>query len=324
MGIVGSYFGVIGHLPAFWSLPECDVVAISGTLPKPLKGIRQYKNWRTMLENEQLDAVSIAVPPKIQYEIAKFAIAKGLHVFAEKPFARNIKEAKALYTLAKKKGVIHGIDFEFPEIAEWKEVKKIIDAEIFGALKHISVDWDWFSGDIKYGKKTWKTDVSEGGGALAFYFSHGFHYLEHFAGKIKDVNSVFTYSPKSLNGGEVGASMVLTFLSGATGNARVSINSQGYIRHKLMFICEKGTIVLENKNAVVDNFSVQAYSVDGEHIIKVKKENGKKGEDERVKNIRKLADRFIKSCLARKGMTPSFADGLRVQELIEQSRKNTL
>ena len=310
VGIIGGGFGEIGLKPAFASIRGCKVIGLCAG----------RSDWRTFLDRSDLDAVALAVPPHAQYEIAKAAIAKGMHVFAEKPLAVNLKEAKELYALAKKKKVTHGIDFIFPEIAEWGKVKELLDKKRYGALEHVSVDWDWLSTDIKHGRRTWKTSVKEGGGALSFYFSHGLYYLEHFAGRIRDVRASFTYSPKSLNGGEVGVDMLLKFKGGATGDVHVSCNTPKLVRHRLTFICERGAIVLDGKNTITDKFTVTVWDMAGTHRIRVRKDTERKNEDERVKVVRKLAERFVKACKAGKQMKPSFADGLRVQELIEKIR----
>ena len=310
VGIIGSGFGEIGLRPAFESIRGCTVVGVC-------KG---RDGWQSFLKRDDINAVALAVPPRAQYEIAKAAIAKGLHVFAEKPLAANVAQARELLALAKRKKIVHGIDFLFPEIAEWRKVKELLDKKTFGALRHVSVQWDWLSGDIKYRRSTWKSNVRDGGGALSFYFSHGLYYLEQFAGAISDTQSLFTYSPKSPGGGEVGLDMLLKFASGATGNVHVSSSTLGLIRHRLMFTCERGVIALESKNAIVDGFVVKMHDVRGEHIVKVKKDVGRKGEDERVKIVRKLAERFVHACKYGTQMSPSFADGLRVQELIERIR----
>jgi predicted dehydrogenase len=311
IGIIGSGFGTIGLLPAFESTRGCTVVGQCAG----------RADWKTFLDTNNLDAIAIAVPPRVQYQIAKVAIKKGLHIFAEKPLAANLAQARKLFALAKKKRVVTGIDFIFPEIAEWKKVKESIDKKTFGALKNISVDWVWQSGDIQYGRDTWRTKVSEGGGALAFYFSHGLYYLESFAGRIQSAETIFIRSRKSLNGGEVGFNMLLRFKGGTTGNVRLSCNVPGTPRHILVFLCEKGAITLENANAVVDNFAVKIYDRNGEKIVKVKKDKGRKEEDERVKIVRELAKRFVDSCARKKQMVPSFSDGLRVQELIDKIRR---
>lgn len=314
IGIIGSGFGVIGLKPAFESMKGCRVVGVC----------KRSSDWKTFLQRDDIDAVAIAVPPKVQHEIAKAAIKKGLHVFAEKPLAANLRQAKELYALSRKKKVITGIDFIFPEIAEWRKVKELLEKKTFGALQYVSVDWDWQSGDVAHKRRTWRTDIKEGGGALSFYFSHGLYYLEHFCGEITGAKTVFTHSAQSLNEGETGIDMLLKFKSGVTGNVHVSCNSPGYIRHTLTFICKRGVIVLGGKNTIVDDFSIKTYTTYGEHRVVAKKERGKRGEDERVRVVRKLAKKFVNACASKKQMTPSFAEGLRVQELIEKIRKNSI
>lgn len=190
IGIIGSGFGQYGLFPAFNSVKNCKVVAICGERRKQLVkycesiGFKNiYADWRLLLKNEKLDAVALAVTPRAQYKIAKAAINKGLHVFAEKPLAANVRQARELLSLARKKKIVHGIDFIFPEIAEWKKTKELLDKRTFGKLEHISVNWDFLSYDIKNKISSWKTSVADGGGALSFYFSHGLYYLEHLAGK---------------------------------------------------------------------------------------------------------------------------------------------
>lgn len=327
IGIIGSGFGLYGLLPAFNLTPGCKVTSICGKKTERLInychsiGLKKiYTNWQIMLNEENLDAVALAVTPYAQYEIAKAAIEKGLHVFAEKPLAVTCAQAKKLLDLAKKKKIKHAVDFIFPEIGEWKKVKKLLDEKEYGKLKQISVTWDFLSYDIKNKLKSWKTDVSEGGGALSFYFSHSLYYLEYFAGEILDLKSLLSYSKKSLNGGEVGVDLLINFKNGVNGNAHLYCNSKGLTRHQLIFQCEKATIVLENHNSLTRNFKITIYISDKIIKIPMTKRRIKKNEDERVSIIRNLTTRFIKGIIKNEKVLPSFAQGARVQELIEKIR----
>lgn len=275
-----------------------------------------------MLDNQKLDAIALAVPPRVQYEIAKIAIEKGIDIFAEKPLSANVIQAKELLDLAIKYNITHAIDFIFPEIDQWQKVKQLLDNKTLGQLKHVSVNWDFLSHDIKNEVSSWKTDVKEGGGALSFYFSHSLYYLEYYVGEISDLKSLFTYSKKSANGGETGVEVLLKFKNKVTGHAHLSCTSQGLNKHQLIFQCDKGTIILENENAITSKFIVTICSQDGEKKVIYSQEKEKKGEDERVASVKKLALRFIDACAKNQQMTPSFKEGVRVQELIEKIRQN--
>lgn len=331
IGIIGSGFGQYGLFPVFQSLPNCEIVAHCGSsrpqLKKYFKKIgfsNTYTDWQEMLKKEKLDAIAIAVPPEVQYQICKIAIKKGLHIFAEKPLAANLKQARELYKLAKKHKVTTAVDFIFPEIAEWQKVKEIIDKKTYGKLKSISVRWNFLSYDIKNKKAGWKTNSKEGGGALSFFFSHSLNYIENFAGTIQELQSSFDYDKNSLGGGEVGVNLDLKFKNKITGNAEINIADANENNHQLIFDCEKATIILQNKKDVVDNFSIQIKANQKTKTLRVSKDSGKKNEDQRVKEVKKIASRFFSAALAKKQMRPSFKEGLRVQELIELVSKQQI
>lgn len=331
IGIIGSGFGLYGLLPAFNSTPNCKVTSICGEKTERLVKYCQsigltniYTDWQEMLDKEKLDAVAIAVTPSAQYNIARLALEKGLHIFAEKPMASDYLQAKELFDLAVKKRIVHAVDFIFPEIKAWQKVKKLIDSQTYGKLKHISGNWDFLSYDIKNKLSSWKTDAKKGGGALSFYFSHSLYYLEYYAGRIIDLKGLLSYSKESLNQGEVGVDLLLKFKQGISGYAHLSCNAPGLNRHQLIFICEKGTIVLENKNSITANFTIKVYTENGAEQLFLSKEKTVNNEDERVTEIKKLTMRFINSIIQKKELIPSFHEGLRVQELIDRIRKEQI
>lgn len=327
LGVIGSGFGLYGLLPAFNSLESCEVVAICGKKTERLLeycrdiGLSNiYSHWESMLDKEKLDAVAIAVSPREQYKIAKVAINKGLNIFAEKPLAVNYAQARQMLDWAKKRKIVNAVDFIFPEIDVWQKAKQLLDSKALGELKHIFVNWNFLSFDIKNKISSWKTDIGEGGGALSFYFSHSLYYLEYYAGEILEIKSELLYAKESINKGEVGIDLLLKFKNGVDGSADLSCNSRALSRHRLIFKCEKGEIILENSGSVVDNFILTIYEGGKKEIFK-SNDQTVNNEDERVKIVRKLASRFIEACARDEQMIPSFSEGLRVQELIEEIRK---
>ena len=158
IAIIGSGFGRYGLLPAFSGIEGCTVIAMCGKKDAVMiadckkYGVEKiYTDWKDLLKNEQLDAVALAVTPRAQYTIAKAAILKGLHVFAEKPLTANLSQAKELLALAKKKKIINGVDFLFPEINTWQYVKDLLDSKTYGELRHISAEWDFLGSTVTRG-----------------------------------------------------------------------------------------------------------------------------------------------------------------------------
>lgn len=330
IGIIGSGFGLYGLLPAFNKVVGCKVQSICGKKTERLLGYcRQiglkniYTDWREMLENEELDALAIAVVPSAQYEIAKFAFKKGLNVFLEKPLAQDFKKAKELYNLSKKYHINTAVDFIFPEIPEWVKAKEILTSESLGKLLAIKSDWDFLSFDLKNQLKTWKTDSRKGGGALNYYFSHVLYYLEYFAGKIVEQKNILINNKLSLNGAETGISMIFRTQKKVVGSANFSCSSLGLKKHSLVFICEKGSIVLENNTDVAKSFVLKVLKEGEEKVIKCKKPYIK-NLDERVFLVKRIAERFIQACRTKSKSIPSIEHGLRVQELISKINIDSL
>lgn len=70
-------------------------------------GCRAERDYRKMLG--EVDAVSIAVPTRRHYEIAREFLDAGVHVLLEKPIASTVDEARALVRLARERGVVFQI-----------------------------------------------------------------------------------------------------------------------------------------------------------------------------------------------------------------------
>ena len=330
VAIVGSGFGMYGLLPAFSRIKECKVVSICGKNSEMMLnnckklGLNRYTDWKEMLQKEKPDAVAIAVIPSHQYEIAIYALENGMAVFAEKPLTTSFDTSLELNKLAKKKRLPNMLDFLFPEIPEWHAAKKAIENGLIGEILKVNVDWTFLSYDLMNHIKSWKTDVKQGGGALSFYFSHVFYYLEYFLGRIKNIECNFSSSEKSLNKGETGTDMTISFENGCVGNAHMDISNIDQQKHKVEFHAEGKTMILQNFDSnFVDNFELILNTSKG--IEKIKPDmlldsSYDESEDPRVKVIKPIAERFINWCNTGNTAKPDFEDGLRVQELIKMAR----
>ncbi|MFT5171423.1 MAG: UDP-N-acetylglucosamine 3-dehydrogenase [Candidatus Marinamargulisbacteria bacterium] len=93
-----------------------------------------YTTLKEMLANENLDAISIAVPTAQHYDIAKTVIQQGIHVLIEKPITHSIETANEIVQLAKKHKVtlmIGHIERFNPAITK---LKSLIDDGTFGKI----------------------------------------------------------------------------------------------------------------------------------------------------------------------------------------------
>ena len=68
--------------------------------------INTTTSWDHILNNDEINAVCIALPAELHYLYAKQSLLSGKDVYVEKPITLNIKEAEELVTIAKKKNKI--------------------------------------------------------------------------------------------------------------------------------------------------------------------------------------------------------------------------
>ena len=66
--------------------------------------VLQFSNYKEVLS--KVDAVSIAVPTNLHYEIGKIFLENGKHVLLEKPFTSTLAQAKTLGKIADSKKII--------------------------------------------------------------------------------------------------------------------------------------------------------------------------------------------------------------------------
>lgn len=67
--------------------------------------VNAYTDFRRMLEEKKIDAVSICVPTCLHYEIAMECVDRGISVLLEKPITDNIDQASNLLEFSRKKNV---------------------------------------------------------------------------------------------------------------------------------------------------------------------------------------------------------------------------
>ena len=177
VGIVGLGKMGISHFAIVNAHPDIDLVAITDTNTFLTTGIKRhtkvdvYKDFKRMIDDANLHAVLIATPTRFHFEIARYALDRGLNVFVEKPFTLTLDEGRALVDLAQKKGVVNQVGFHNHFIGTFSEVKRLVKTGAIGELYH--VEGEAYGQVVTKPKaSTWRSKKSEGGGCLHDYASH--------------------------------------------------------------------------------------------------------------------------------------------------------
>ncbi|MBX3010976.1 MAG: Gfo/Idh/MocA family oxidoreductase [Caldilineaceae bacterium] len=116
----GTIFLPYAHAPSYHASPKVTLVA--GADPHPEQralfgqrwGVSEehlYADYRTMLEKERLDLVSICTTARLRATIIQAAADAGVKaIWAEKPIAMTLQEADTVVELCRQKGVALAIN----------------------------------------------------------------------------------------------------------------------------------------------------------------------------------------------------------------------
>lgn len=143
VGVIGV--GAMGrhHARVYAQLPAAELVALADTDAARVNELaaryrcRAYTDYRAMLAQERLDAVSVAAPTRAHYPIALDTLRAGVHTLVEKPLASTIAEAEALVQAARDAQVILAVGHVERFNPAVQELKRRIDAGELGALTSI-------------------------------------------------------------------------------------------------------------------------------------------------------------------------------------------
>jgi D-galactose 1-dehydrogenase len=93
------------HIPALAANDTFELIAVASPHNK-LSGLPNFPDLSALLEEvPEVGAVAICTTPQVRFDIARFALQRGLHVLLEKPPGMSVSEVTALADLAKQRGV---------------------------------------------------------------------------------------------------------------------------------------------------------------------------------------------------------------------------
>lgn len=325
VGVVGLRFGSQVHVAAFRRDPRCRVAAICGRdaekasqVATQLQIPKSFGDWRQMVEDPALEAVSVAVPPAAQPAIVAAALEAGKHVFCEKPLAANATDAEKLCELAKDRQRVNGINFIFPELPLWRQAREVIHSGELGEIRHVVLDWRVETYAARTKAASWKNRGDEGGGVLGNFVSHAVHNIGWLFGSIASASAQVRGSTGCA---ETCVQATLDLEGGFP--VFLSVASDAFLGHghRLTVHGEEGTLVLENPTAdYALGWELSLGTRASGSLARIAADQPQPGVDGRIAPTARLITRFLDAIEAHGQTQPNFADGLRAQRVLDRMR----
>jgi len=142
----GAAGPVFGDLPAVRLAQLCDTPAQNAQKFASQFGFAAATDdWRALVQNPEVDIVSITTPNALHKEMALAAITAGKHVHCEKPLALTLQDAQEMEAAARSAGVRTMVGYNYIHNPAVTHARQLIAGGVIGKPVHFRgwVDEDY-------------------------------------------------------------------------------------------------------------------------------------------------------------------------------------
>ena len=164
-GIIGLGVGE-QHIAGYRAHPRCEVIALCDFDGARLRevggrhpGVSLTQDWTELVENPDVDVVSVASYDSAHFEQVQRALERGKHVFAEKPLCLARDEAGELHRTLRARPELHlSSNLPLRVSPRFQVLREMIGAGRFGELFYLEGDYDY--GRLHKLTEGWRGDLS--------------------------------------------------------------------------------------------------------------------------------------------------------------------
>ena len=172
------------HINGYLAFPgRCKITHLVDIFPEKVEkkntdlnlGASVSASHKDILNNPDIDLVSICTPPYCHAEIAIDFLKAGKNVIVEKPMAASLEECDAMIVAAQASGKVFSVIAQNRFREPIANLKKALDSGKIGKVVHAQVDSFWWRGHSYYDlwwRGTWE---KEGGGCT---LNHAVHHID--------------------------------------------------------------------------------------------------------------------------------------------------
>jgi UDP-N-acetylglucosamine 3-dehydrogenase len=143
IGVIGAGPWGKNHIRVYSNLEDVKLHTISDLnekwLEKAPENTKTTKDYKEILNNDEIQAVSICTPAATHYSLTKEALLAGKHVLVEKPLTTKSEQAEELVKIAEEKGLTLAVGQIFRFDPSIRKVKEEIEKGTFGKVYSLSL-----------------------------------------------------------------------------------------------------------------------------------------------------------------------------------------
>jgi predicted dehydrogenase len=339
VGVIGTGFGASLHLSALRENPDFVTVAIGSRRPERARAAAldhgipvHFSDYRELVRDDDVNAVIVATPPHLHHAMSIAALEAGKHVLCEKPMARNLAEARDMLRIAERVGTVAMVNNQLRYLPVRLRIAELIAEGYIGEPHAASIVVHRSSLNDPHDRPWgWLMEMEKAGGMLGATGAHYLDALRWWFGDVKGVAGAVSTMvrqrrlPDSSAMAKVDAddnfSVILRFANGAIGTIHVSATAGHEGDEEITLSGSEGTLQIREGRllgARLGEFSLNELPVPdrllgglipGGHYL--------------VQPTTLLLRDWARAIRGGIPASPSFADGVKTQELIDGALRSS-
>lgn len=188
-----AYLRVAHHFPELPLTPTLVAVADpepgrAGAAADQYHFGRSTEDWRQLVDDVQVQAVSITTPNYLHREIGVAMAAAGKHIWIEKPVGLTATDARQIAAAVAQAGVQCTVGFNYRNAPAVAAARQLIEDGALGTVSHARVRLFTDYAAHPQGALSWRFERERGGkGVLGDLASHGVDLIRYLLGEIAAV-----------------------------------------------------------------------------------------------------------------------------------------
>jgi predicted dehydrogenase len=149
VGVIGCGNQGGNHIKVLSGLKDAQLIYVSdidsqrlATAVTESNGARGVTDFRKILDDSSIDAVTIATPDHWHVPVALLALEAGKHVYVEKPCCHNIREGQLLREAARKSGKVVAHGTQARSSPSMRQAMALLKDGVIGDVL-IAKCWNW-------------------------------------------------------------------------------------------------------------------------------------------------------------------------------------
>ena len=100
---------------------------------------KKYTDWRKLLEQSDVDAVTVSIPDHMHAPVTMSALTAGKHTYTQKPLAHSVYEARQLAIAAERHGAITQMGIQHHSNTFFKTAVQLVQSGAIGKVSDVHV-----------------------------------------------------------------------------------------------------------------------------------------------------------------------------------------